>query len=554
MKRTCSARRAAVVCRSTAAVAQGSSTRSLHSAQPTQSGHRAIPPHHVHGPTCPCSAAHNPQYFYRGLLGAEGAEARASLTRPGVRFARRTQSTPTTHARLSSSAATGGLSRSGPKESEADYAFEMAGSNIRFGVGATREVGLDLVDMGARHVCVFTDSTLKDLAPVITVLQSLQDAKVNFVLYDKVKVEPTDASFKHAIEFVTQTARKVTPTGHFDAFVAVGGGSVIDTCKAANLYATYPPEDFFDYVNPPVGKGKPPPGALKPLIAIPTTAGTGSEATGVAIFDHVERNSKTGIAHRRLKPTLGIVDPENTKSMPPQVAAASGFDVLCHALESYTAIPYDQRTPRPATPLLRPAYQGSNPIADVWSLKSLEMLAKYFVRSVENRDDTEARAQMALAATYAGIGFGSAGVHLCHGMSYPVSSLAHHMTYKPKDYNVDSPMIPHGMSVVLHAPAVFRFTASANPDRHKQVAALLGAKDIENVRDSDAGPVLADRIIELMKRLDIPNGLQALGFSSNDIDALVEGALPQHRVLKLAPVPTGQEELAKLFQQSMQIW
>jgi len=496
--------------------------------------------HHVHGPTCPCSAAHSTRYFYRGLLGPEAAEARALLARPpGPRFA----------SRLASSAS------SAAAVPEADYAFEMAGSNIRFGVGATREVGLDLVDMGAKHVCVFTDSTLKDLAPVITVMQSLQDAKVNFVVYDKVKIEPTDSSFKHAIQFVTQTAQKVTPSGHFDAFVAVGGGSVMDTCKAANLYTTYPPEDFFDYVNPPVGKGKPPPGLLKPLIAIPTTAGTGSEATGVSIFDHVERNSKTGIAHRRLKPTLGIVDPENIKSMPTQVAVASGFDVLCHALESYTAIPYDHRLPRPPTPLLRPAYQGSNPIADVWSLKSLEMLAKNFVRSVEARDDAEARSQMALASTYAGIGFGSAGVHLCHGMSYPVSSLAHNMNFKPEGYlNIDSPMIPHGMSVVLHAPAVFRFTAPSSPSRHKQVAALLGAKDIDRVADSDAGLVLAEQIIGLMHRLSIPNGLQALGFSTNDIDKLVEGAIPQHRVLKLSPIPTGKEELAKLFQQSLKIW
>jgi hydroxyacid-oxoacid transhydrogenase len=422
----------------------------------------------------------------------------------------------------------------------------------RFGTGVTREVGQDLVEMGAKHVCVFTDPVLKDLPPVATVLQSLHDNKVAYTLFDQTMIEPTDASFKQAIKFVEEEASR-TARGSFDAFVAVGGGSVIDTAKAANLYSTYPPTHFLDYVNPPIGKGLPPPGPLKPLIAIPTTAGTGSEATGVAVFDLLDLHSKTGIAHRRLKPTLGIIDPDNARTMSPQVATASGFDVLCHALESYTAIPYNQRSPRPKTPLLRPAYQGSNPIADVWSLRSLEMLSKYFVRSVLNRDDAEASAQMMLAATYAGIGFGSAGVHLCHGMSYPVSSLAHQMNYYPKGYRVSQPMIPHGMSVVLHAPAVFRYTAPANPHRHLKVAEILGA-DVARVQEADTGKVLAEQVIGLMQRLEIPNGLSALGFKEEHIGQLVQGTLPQHRVIKLAPRPTGEEDLHKLFRQSLKIW
>src|SRR6185503_16558094 len=143
--------------------------------------------------------------------------------------------------------------------------------------------------------------------------------------YDQVRVEPTDQSFKAAIAFAT--------TGNFEGYVAVGGGSVMDTAKAANLYATYP-ADFLDYVNPPVGKGKPVPGRLKPLIAVPTTAGTGSETTGVAIFDFLEIHAKTGIAHRALRPILGVIDPDNTRTLPPMVAACSGLDVLSHALES----------------------------------------------------------------------------------------------------------------------------------------------------------------------------------------------------------------------------
>ena len=141
------------------------------------------------------------------------------------------------------------------------------------------------------------------------------------------RVEPTDESFLDAIAFA-----RARP---YEAFVAVGGGSTIDTAKAVNLYTTYPPADFLDYVNAPIGKGLPVPGPLKPLMAIPTTAGTGSETTGVTIFDLQRMHAKTGIANRRLKPTLGYLDPENTRTMPPQVAASSGLDILSHAVESY---------------------------------------------------------------------------------------------------------------------------------------------------------------------------------------------------------------------------
>jgi hydroxyacid-oxoacid transhydrogenase len=210
-----------------------------------------------------------------------------------------------------------------------DTAFQVATSNIRFGTGITREVGMDLQELHARRVMLVIDPALVELPVGQTVVESLRDSHIDVARYDRVQVEPTDGSFQEAARFAVD--------GNFDVFVAVGGGSTIDTAKAANLYSTYPAE-FFDYVNAPIGKGRPVPGPLKPLIAIPTTAGTGSETTGVAIFDWHERRVKTGIAHRHLKPMLGIVDPENTRTQPAAVAASAGLDVLSHALESYTAI------------------------------------------------------------------------------------------------------------------------------------------------------------------------------------------------------------------------
>ncbi len=235
--------------------------------------------------------------------------------------------------------------------------FSMDTSSIKYGPGATREVGFEMRRLGARRVLVVTDPNMAESAPVTTTLESLASEGIDTELYAQSRVEPTDESFRAAIDVATD--------GEFDGYVGVGGGSAMDTAKAANLYATYP-ADFLTYVNPPIGQGTPVPGPLKPMIAIPTTAGTGSETTGVTIFDYLELHAKTGIAHRALRPAMGIVDPENTRSLPPMVAACSGFDVLCHAIESITAIPYDSREAADS-PALRPAYQGSNPISDIWA-------------------------------------------------------------------------------------------------------------------------------------------------------------------------------------------
>ena len=458
-----------------------------------------------------------------------------------------------------------------------DNAFEMAASAVRFGAGVTREVGADCADRGLRRVMVVTDPVIGRLPPAQTVLESLETNGIEVVVYDRVRIEPSDASFADAID----TARRES----CDGFVAVGGGSVIDTAKAANLYTTHPPRDFLDYVNAPIGRGVPVPGPLKPLFAIPTTAGTGSETTGVAIFDLVSRKVKTGISSRWLKPTLGYLDPDHIQTLPPSVAASAGLDVLCHAVESFTVLPFTER-PRPARPSARPSYQGSNPISDVWSLQALRMVAAYLIRLVRDPSDAEARSEMLLAASFAGIGFGSAGVHLPHAMAYPVAGGV--KSYCPPGYPADHPLVPHGFSVIVNAPAVFRFTASASPERHLVAAEALGA-DIRragasasakvgsrsrpdkadsawrfasrtasadrsapaNKSAADAGRLLADRITWFMQQLDAPIGLRALGYSSSDIPALVEGTLAQERLTKLSPRPVNADDLARLFEDSM---
>lgn len=411
--------------------------------------------------------------------------------------------------------------------------LEIEAPRVKFGRGAIDEVGAEAAALGMRRVALFTDPRVGALELTARAQASLRAAGLDVVRYDRVRVEPTDGSFRDAAAFATDA--KV------DGYVSVGGGSTIDTAKAANLYASYP-APFERYVNAPLGEGAPVPGPLAPHIACPTTSGTGSECTGITIFDFEAHAVKTGIASRRLRPTLGIVDPDATRTLPAAVVASSGFDVLAHALESFTAKPYWQRL-RPATPLARPLSQGANPYSDLACVEALRLLGAYLVRAVHDAGDDEAREAVMYAATLAGIGFGNAGVHVPHGMAYAVAGLVH--GFRPEGYDADHAMVPHGMSVIVSAPAVARFTAPAAPAKHRHVAALLGGE--ARVPDDEVGDALANVLTRLMRATNVPTELVALGYAERDVPALVEGAFAQQRLLANAPRPVAREDLAALF-------
>jgi alcohol dehydrogenase class IV len=422
-----------------------------------------------------------------------------------------------------------------------DSAFTVDTSRVTFGRGCLAEVGDRAKALGMKRVALFSDERLVRLPHFEKVRQSLLAAGLDVVVYTAVHIEPTDASFQEAARF----AMDARP----DGYVSLGGGSVIDTCKAANLYATHP-ADFLTYVNAPVGAGRPVPGPLKPHIACPTTSGTGSEVTGITIFDLLSMAAKTGIASPALRPTEALVDPDCTATLPAEVVAASGFDVLSHALESYTARPYVRR-PAPARPSLRPMSQGANPWSDLGCREALRLMGLYLERAVADASDTEAREQLMWASTLAGIAFGNAGVHAPHGMAYAVAGLVR--DFRPSGYPDAEALVPHGMAVIVNAPAVFRYTAEVSPERHLEAAQWLGA-DVRGATPGDSGEVLAQRLIGLMRAVRIPNGLAGVGYTEGDVEALTEGAFPQQRLLQNAPREMTKPVLTGLFRQALRYW
>ena len=424
---------------------------------------------------------------------------------------------------------------------DGDPSFTVDVPQFTFGAGCLAESGAHAKGLGLKRVALFTDPRVARLPHVDTVRKSLTSAGVDCAVYDEVTVEPTDASLKAAAKFAA--------AGRFDGFVSVGGGSVMDTCKAANLYATYP-ADFLAYVNAPIGGGQPVPGPLKPHIACPTTSGTGSECTGIAIFDLLSMKAKTGLMSRRMIPTVALIDPLVTRTLPPTIVAASGFDAMSHALESFTARPHAARS-RTGIASERPMNQGANLWSDMGAREALRLIGQYLVRAVKDPADEEARANMMYAAMVAGMTFSNAGCHLPHGMSYAVSGLVRE--FHAPDYPPEEPMVPHGMSVMLNAPAVYRFTAPACPDRHLEGAQCLGA-DMRGAAPADAGEVLAKHLIKMMQATDFPGGLEYVGYSARDVDALTDGAYPQQRVIKNAPRDVSKDDLRGIFRNAMRYW
>jgi hydroxyacid-oxoacid transhydrogenase len=415
--------------------------------------------------------------------------------------------------------------------------FTYGAPGLKFGTGASDEIGFDLSQYDVRRVLVVTDPGVAATGHPQRVADQMAQFGIEAAVFDGVHVEPTDASFEAAIAHARET-------GPWDAYVAVGGGSSIDTAKAVNLLTTNDGE-LMDYVNAPVGGGRAPKRPLKPLVAVPTTTGTGAESTTICVLDVLSLHVKTGISHARLRPTLAVVDPALTLTQPAGVTAAAGMDILCHALESYTArafTSYDRKSAEQRVP-----YCGANPISDLWSEQAMTLLSGAFRRAVHHGDDAEARGQMALAATMAGLGFGNAGVHIPHANAYPIAGRVR--DFRPDGYPADEAMVPHGMAVSLTAPEAFRWTFDSSPERHLRAATLLAPG-----HDYDGPDALPAVVVDLMRDIGIPNGLGAVGYGEDDVDDLVDGAMKQQRLLATAPREVTEEDAAGILARSLELW
>ncbi|MFK7889199.1 MAG: hydroxyacid-oxoacid transhydrogenase [Granulosicoccus sp.] len=412
---------------------------------------------------------------------------------------------------------------------------------LTVGRGVLREVGDRAAGLGLKRVALFTDPWLEQGPLVATVVESLKNAGVDTAIFSDIRVEPDNDSVHRGAAFLADA--------RVEAMVSVGGGSVIDTAKAALVLNAHG-GNAIDYFAPPVGSGKPIPGALLPHIACPTTSGTGSECTSISVLRINELNTKFVIASPYMLPDAAIVDPQCCDSLPANAVASTGFDLCCHALECYTARAYTQHKKVPS-PNSRTYIQGANPFSDMVAKEAMSIVGNYLVRGVTDASDHEARDQLMWGATLAGIAFGNSGTHLPHALSYGITHLMQDIT--TKGYPVQSPFIPHGISVIVNAPSIFRYTAEATPERHMTGADCLRA-DCKGADPEDAGEVLSNRLIELMKATGMPNGLQSIGFSETHVDALAESSSRQARAIANAPRESNKVDLTNMYAGALSYW
>ncbi len=419
--------------------------------------------------------------------------------------------------------------------------FTVAMPRYTFGRGCLAEAGIRAASLNMKRVALFTDPHLADSEYVATVCESIRGQGLQYDIFCDIRIEPDDDTVMRASGFLSQ--------GKFDGVVSVGGGSVMDTAKAAMVYALYP-ASFSDYFGPPVGAGKPVPGPLLPHLACPTTSGTGSECTSVAVIRVNSLNTKFVMGNPWLLPEEALVDPAVCDTLPANAVASTGFDLLCHALECYTARAYT-RWDRIDDPQTRTMLQGANPWSDMSARSALQIVGQYLERGVADNSDHEARDALMWGASLAGMAFGNSGTHLAHAMSYGITHLMENIT--TEGYSVPSPFIPHGISVIVSAPAIFRFLGDAAPQRHLDAARWLGASHTD-AGANEVGEVVAQRLIELMRETGIPNGLSGVGFRQEDVGRLADSSIRQKRAILNAPRVANLSDMNNIYSAALSYW
>lgn len=408
-------------------------------------------------------------------------------------------------------------------ESETVWEFSMA-DRVTFGTGAVGELGGELTELDCESALVITDEGVEAAGIVGDVTESLPSG-VECEVFTGVEPDPAVDVFERAVE----AARDFEP----DVLIGIGGGSSIDVTKTASVVAEYG-GDILDYVAQPTGDGKPVPGAGLPVVAIPTTAGTGSETSPVSVISLPDRRLKVGISSRHLYPDLALVDPALTVSLPPGPTAASGMDALSHAIETYTTRRYDAKE-RAGSSAERPDYDGGTILTDQLARKAIELVGDNLRNAVNNGSDLEARRNMSLASLLAGVAFTNAGLGATHAIAYPVAG-EHHS--------------PHGVTVATLLPAVMRFNATSAFDRYGEIAELLG-ENIDRLSRDERAERAADAVDKLAADIGIPDGVAELGVTEAEIPDLAADTMEIQRLLAGNPRRVEREDIEGILRESL---
>ncbi len=386
--------------------------------------------------------------------------------------------------------------------------------NIIFGNGAIKQLDKVLKRLKAKNVFVISDKGVAQAGILAKVTDELSKHGYETIVYDKAVPEPPVESVVEAYEF----ARAQMKT---DCIIGLGGGSSIDLAKVVALLMEYGghPTDYFGGENLV-------PGPIAPLIAIPTTAGTGSEVTSVAVVTDTENDIKVGISDNYLRPAVALLDPELTIGLPPYVTACSGIDALAHAVEAYTA--KDFKYIQAQGNIL---FQGALPIADALAIYAIELIANSLAVAVQQGSNLEARANMLLGSLLAGMAFSNAGTALAHALAYPIGG-------KTKS--------PHGELTGLLLPYVMKYNAAVAQEKMAKIAMAFGIEKgaKTNIEYAQAA---ADAVLQLLKEIGLPTKLSEIGVKEEDLDEIAEKSLPIERLIRNNPRVPNKQSLVELL-------
>lgn len=370
---------------------------------------------------------------------------------------------------------------------------------VLFGAGTRASVPAATARLG-RRALVVTDPRLAADPAAAELVDGLRAAGLDVAVHDTAAPE---LPVEDAAALAEQARRHGT-----DVLVGFGGGSCLDLAKLAAVLLAHGgrPQDYYgeDQV----------PGPVAPVVAVPTTAGTGSEATPVAVVTDAERATKVGVSSRHLVPHTAVVDPELALTCPPSVTAAAGADALSHCVEAFTAVRRDAGEMSGSR-----VFVGRGALTDHWALLGVRSAAQHLRGAVEHGDDLEARTGMALAALAGGLAFGTAGTAAAHALQYPLGALTH---------------TPHGVGVGLLLPYVMAFTAPVVGDRMAELADALGVP-ADRRTGPDHGTAVA--VADLLSSAGIPRTLAELGVDDADLPALATASLSARRLVENSPRP-----------------